>query len=336
MVIVNGRVKGDEMGAFTCHISQGSSVVDYFIASSSLMAAVVSMTVETRRLESDHCPLTLMMQLQAEKMQCAADSSEAHRREPDVHLEKIKYKADKVDSYREALSHLLYPVFSSHNRDCCLATSLQACLAQAAIAIFGRRGSHACPKPEQKWYDEECKAARALLKHLTPGTAEHVTKGKAYKALLRRKRRAWQRHAQQSLCELAYRKPQAFWKQYKRKAPERNDIPCQEWKEAFEALYKASETTPMPAPQPQADISTVNRIQAESPCPSPSPHDTTSQLPDAPFDFLNADITHEEVRVALKRLKREQSQVCGIWCIFAGLMVSWNASCTDAATGCLF
>ena len=34
MVIVNGRAKGDEMGAYTCHISKGSSVVDYFITSS--------------------------------------------------------------------------------------------------------------------------------------------------------------------------------------------------------------------------------------------------------------------------------------------------------------
>ena len=70
MVIVNGRAKGDEMGAYTCHISKGSSVVDYFITSSSLMASVRSMIVQGRCLESDHCPLMLMLDLQAENLAC--------------------------------------------------------------------------------------------------------------------------------------------------------------------------------------------------------------------------------------------------------------------------
>ena len=34
LVIVNGRVQGDEMGAHTCHITQGSSLADYVIVSS--------------------------------------------------------------------------------------------------------------------------------------------------------------------------------------------------------------------------------------------------------------------------------------------------------------
>ena len=68
MVIVNGRAKGDEMGAYTCHISKGLSVVDYFITSSPLMASVRSMIVQERCLKSDHCPLMLMLDLHAENL----------------------------------------------------------------------------------------------------------------------------------------------------------------------------------------------------------------------------------------------------------------------------
>lgn len=71
LIIVNGRVQGDEMGAHTCHISQGSSLVDYFIVSSSLMAAVSSLTVLDQRLVSDHCPLKLMLHLQAAQSKSA-------------------------------------------------------------------------------------------------------------------------------------------------------------------------------------------------------------------------------------------------------------------------
>ena len=67
LMIVNKEVQGDEMGAYTCHISQGSSLVDCFIVSFSLMAAVSSLTVLDQRLESDHCPLRLMLNLQAEQ-----------------------------------------------------------------------------------------------------------------------------------------------------------------------------------------------------------------------------------------------------------------------------
>ena len=87
---------------------------------------------------------------------------------------------------------------------------LPSCIAQAAVAVFGCPGKHACPKERQNWYDEDCKVAHASMKHLLPGTIKHSVKSRAYNALLRRKRRVWQRQAEQSLCELASSNPQAF------------------------------------------------------------------------------------------------------------------------------
>jgi len=183
MVIVNGRAKGDEMGAYTCHISKGSSVVDYFITSSSLMASVRSMIVQERCLESDHCPLMLMLDLQAENLACV-QATDAQDEMAQVKIKKINYRPEKVESYREALNHLLHPGFITPEHDCCFATVLQSCIAQAAIAVFGCPGKHACPKVRQSWYDEECKVARASMKHLLPGTTEHSAKKQSVKRIV--------------------------------------------------------------------------------------------------------------------------------------------------------
>ena len=45
--ILNGRTAGDADGHFTCYTAQGSSVVDYFLTSSSLLTSTASMTVGT-------------------------------------------------------------------------------------------------------------------------------------------------------------------------------------------------------------------------------------------------------------------------------------------------
>ena len=116
MVIVNGRAKGDETGAYTCHISKGSSVVDYFITSSPLMASVRSTIVHERCLESNHCPLVLMLDLQAENLACVQTTG-AQDEMAQIEIQKIKYRPEKVDTYREALNHLLHPVFISPEHD---------------------------------------------------------------------------------------------------------------------------------------------------------------------------------------------------------------------------
>ena len=57
LLIRNGRTLGDLEGKYTCHIQQGSSVVDYFICSEILTKDIVEMKVEDLNQFSDHCPL---------------------------------------------------------------------------------------------------------------------------------------------------------------------------------------------------------------------------------------------------------------------------------------
>jgi hypothetical protein len=60
--ILNGRISGDFMGEFTCFTPNGSSVVDYFISSESLIKNVLFFKVNKFLGElSDHCQISIML-----------------------------------------------------------------------------------------------------------------------------------------------------------------------------------------------------------------------------------------------------------------------------------
>ena len=56
------------MGKFTCHTPSGSSIVDYFIASSTLSTDIQSMFVNDLSLLSDHCMLTLKLKISIDSL----------------------------------------------------------------------------------------------------------------------------------------------------------------------------------------------------------------------------------------------------------------------------
>lgn len=293
--ILNGCAPGNTSGNFTCHIAKGSSVVDYFLLSSRLAGSVSAMSVDEKCAESDHCPLTLMMSLQEQ----TSVNADKYASPSPVDVQKFKYDASKLDLCRESLSTQLQSLFDESDPQCCLATALQSCISQAALHTFGCPNKKKMQHVHQQWFDEECKNARAALKHTVAQTPEHVARVKSYKQLLRRKRRAWQRQSQQSFCNLAYRNPQAFWRSYNERKAHNCDISVEKWKSSFENLYKAPDSTSSSSP-PAPATNPVNSPQSP-PIPDPPCADTSAS------NMLNADITQEEVENALKRLKRNKA-----------------------------
>ena len=266
LYILNGRTAGDADGHFTCYTAQGSSVVDYFLTSSSLLTSTASMTVGDKCVESDHCPLTLKMMLQATSCAEFPSTTQPSTISDSVNIEKIRYDASKIDLYRSTLQRLLNPVFDAPSSQCCLASALQSCIAQAALSSFGRPRNKPLHTVNQEWYDVECKTARAALRNTVNEMHEHVAMLKSYKQLLRRKRRAWQPKAQQDLCELASRNPSSFWGRYNERQSHKCNISREQWQNSFEALYKAPEAppaTPM-APPPR---NPVNPLLSPNPMP---------------------------------------------------------------------
>ncbi len=110
-----------------------------------------------------------------------------------VTIETIRFDASKLPLYRSILQHLLHLAVDAPLSQCCLASALQSCIAQAALLSIGRpreQSLHKSGQSRQKWYDEEYKRARAALRNTETGA--HVAMLKAYKQLFCRKRRAWQ------------------------------------------------------------------------------------------------------------------------------------------------
>ena len=130
-----------------------------------------------------------------------------------------------------------------------------------------------------------------------------MTLRKAYKSLICRKQRGFQRRVEQGLCELAHRNPKAFWRSYTERQAQHNNISRLAWKESFQALYEAPAEA-CADQQLQAETTLVNPLQPESPSLMPASQSTS---PATASDLLNADITHEEVEAALKRLKRNKA-----------------------------
>ena len=63
LLIMNGRVEGDIPGRYTCHNSQGTSVVDYGLISSELIRNVVYFQVQEPNVWSDHSCIKVCLKL---------------------------------------------------------------------------------------------------------------------------------------------------------------------------------------------------------------------------------------------------------------------------------
>ena len=61
LLILNGRVVGDESGCLTCFKDNGASLVDYFVPS--ILQLNPCLRVQCRQPDSDHTPLTLSIPL---------------------------------------------------------------------------------------------------------------------------------------------------------------------------------------------------------------------------------------------------------------------------------
>ena len=66
LYVLNGRTLGDLGGKFACHTRRGSSAVDYLITSFSLSNEVLSMNVSDLTLYSDHCCISMKLNIYCE------------------------------------------------------------------------------------------------------------------------------------------------------------------------------------------------------------------------------------------------------------------------------
>ena len=107
------------------------------------------------------------------------------------------------------------------------------------------------------------------------------------KALLRRKRRAWERRSSEGLCQLAAIEPSKFWRKYRKREDAARGISIEAWHEAFSTLL-APEAPAIPLAAP---IMGAGMRQAQG----------------SSSDHLSEPISTREVASALKKLRRNKA-----------------------------
>jgi len=94
LLILNGRIAGDESGECTCFANGGFSLVDYMVASLVLFDCATSLVVHKcllfcgKRCDSDHMPFSLNLQLLWQHVASATSESR-------VDIRRFKHDANK-------------------------------------------------------------------------------------------------------------------------------------------------------------------------------------------------------------------------------------------------
>ncbi len=302
LLILNGRVAGDEHGQLTCLANGGGSLVDYFIASPALLAQVEDLHVNTdahvagcKDCHSDHRPLRLRLNLDRDTP--ADEPMQPETQVDSVDLQCFKYDPEKVTDYCNTLAANLLTTSMQTAAGLDSIAALQHCICSTAAQVYGRKTSKVGKDhfKHQPWFDADCKAdKRRLRKYLKihPDTRVGDKMKKEYKRLLKTKRAAYEKVQADRLCHLAKVNPAAFWKCYRKRESTANNITAEGWLSAFKALvgqqFDSSGEPGQPQQEDDAGVGSAN----------PSPCECSE---------LNADITLAEIAEAVKKLKRNKA-----------------------------
>ena len=319
--ILNGRTLGDSTGKLTCHKSNGSSLVDYFLISSWAREHVNSLQVKEFTSYSDHCPLVLCLTT----YEPFADSCVI----PDFATMPNGFKWDNNNSPRDFMAALNdpdlcasltglmdteFPCTVEGNK--LINNTFINCIHRAAESSLKVKKP---PKvtPHKKWFDFQCRLSKRNLNRLANRLGNHHTN----KAL--RKEYYSQRNKHTNLVnkrKLEYLRllNQAIedghvldWKKFKRLKQENDSSPnldkydLASFHEFFSSLYSK------PAHEPSLSCHFAEQY---------------TQPPD--LSILNDPITLAELTNATKQLKKGKS--CSTDQITNEMLQNLTPLCTKA------
>lgn len=249
MRIANGRVPGDEQGqvTFVCHEREGSSLIDYVLASPDAMPLIKSMCV-TPDPESDHSPVHLLIgqhaaqvslvQQQRRRQRQRRNSARAppppppaaaqppprlksaaqlaawqeHLRQPDAVMELwLMECAAGVADTADAI-HVVGEDFDS------FVERSQVHVLAAQPAAKGRRRGAAGAAEQPPWWDKQLadgrRGARQAIRRDPRSHAARAARAE-YQRMLRTKQRRYSRSQAIALLAMAQDNPARFWGKFK-------------------------------------------------------------------------------------------------------------------------
>ena len=301
-IILNGLCKHGYDDNCTYISPTGCSTVDYFIMSCELFSSVNVNSLNVKNVtESDHLPVTLVV----EKRQKFKRDHVEHNQSKKKFVEKMVWNKDKESEFvmklkSNDLQQRLDTATSEldNNVDNALELFVQ-CMKDASQCMYKKVCVDKVRRSE--WFDEECQSAkkesRKRLNQFRTSRnendrKEYVVARKRYKALLKSKKQEFKKRKTSFLAS-NISDSSVFWRELRNMGCSKADntancnIKMDEWYEHFKKVFQGDEL--------QSD--SINL-------------DLEEELSTETEHILNEDITEDEVKQAIERLK--VGKACGV------------------------
>ena len=274
MIILNGRLPGDESGAHTFHADgrEAFSLVDYFIstprlvfdregvAKSGTFLNVIDKWSVPRSPSGgnfDHSPVMLristggMPKAREARPRAPTGAGSISYRWNELSRERyvtclkddieVRNLLEKVLSSQDArdAEHSLYEAVKTAITKCDTQTADKQLLMTVPIGRARTRNGH---MTRNKWYDDECRTARTKYREAERQYGPESTEARAalvaYKKMTKHTRRAWEMDQQSTLHNSLFHDPKHFWSNYASTEAVGDCHDIETWTRYFEALFK--------------------------------------------------------------------------------------------------
>ena len=319
--ILNGRTLGDTTGKLTCHKSNGSSLVDYFVISSWAREHVDSFQVKDFTSFSDHCPIVLNF--------TTFEPLEPAFILPDFSKMPAGFKWDSTNSHVQFKAALDEPSISEKlaeivNSD--LPTTLEGnnlinknmveCLQNAGKIALKVKSTPRFPA-RKKWFDFQCRLSKRNLCRLANRLGNnHCNSGLRKEYYTQRNRHS----------NIINKKKKAFLYNLNKAIEDGHVL---DWKK-FKRLKQENDSSPL---LDKFDLAGFHDFFSKLYCKPPIPPDLTQHNqtvhntpPD--LDILNKPITQAELSKSIKKLKKGKS--CSTDLISNEMLQCMTPLCTEA------
>ncbi len=256
--IANGRTLGDFEGKFTCHQHNGSSTVDYAIIKERMKHYVRRFQVLEPNIGSDHCPIIL--ELISDRNEHLTKTTLIERPPPIIWNDKTRLKFINKMNSEEANKKIL----EIKNLIDCDNDNLEK-IVEEIVNIYDTsdmknpNGNYKTKKKgkkrkSNKWYDQSCSDLSKRLTRTAKSLAgspnnphmraNFIKTKKAYRKLVKTKKREWKKHMIQKLEEIEEKDPKEYWKlinELREKKSSDTQYDAEKFTLFFEELFSPSE-----------------------------------------------------------------------------------------------
>ena len=311
LVILNGRLPGDESGSmtYTQHgnsVLNHSSLIDYYISSASLAFDVSGVPLHHTHLSIpaisslpprpeggcfDHSPVFLTLPMHYCYTQSKTknkQNSVSYKWDPDLRDIYVDNLMNSRDTYLNFSA--MYSASSVDDAATSFHKAIESSLLHLGKSVIRRSGSKSSV-PCNSWYDDRCRAARKDWKEavVTWGASSELANiaYHEYRRITRHIKRTWTRDNDINLAHDLYSNPKSFWQSFQRSSKHSDVHGLSDWTDYFAKLFSPgveSSDTILHSPD---DIDALNLF--------PQPSDLLTSI----SSHLNNKFTMSEILTAL-------------------------------------